>query len=53
MTIILSILISFLFVACSAVLIQRFGSRTALVDIPNERSSHSIPTPRGGELGYV
>ena len=24
-----------------------------IIDVPNERSSHSAPTPRGGELGIV
>jgi Fuc2NAc and GlcNAc transferase len=24
-----------------------------LIDIPNERSSHTIPTPRGGGLGFI
>ena len=26
--------------------------RTALLDIPNQRSSHTTPTPRGGGLGF-
>ncbi|MEB3290261.1 MAG: glycosyltransferase family 4 protein [Leptolyngbya sp.] len=26
--------------------------RAALLDIPNQRSSHTIPTPRGGGLGF-
>ncbi|MBR8826979.1 MAG: glycosyltransferase family 4 protein [Gomphosphaeria aponina SAG 52.96 = DSM 107014] len=30
---------------------QRF--REALLDIPNERSSHTQPTPRGGGLGFM
>lgn len=30
---------------------QRFGQQ--LLDIPNERSSHTRPTPRGGGLGFV
>lgn len=34
-----------------AVLIRRYGG--ALLDIPNERSSHSAPTPRGGGIGIV
>jgi UDP-N-acetylmuramyl pentapeptide phosphotransferase/UDP-N-acetylglucosamine-1-phosphate transferase len=32
--------------------VRRLGSR-ALLDVPNERSSHSRPTPRGGGLGIV
>lgn len=27
--------------------------RKAILDIPNERSSHTIPTPRGGGFGFV
>lgn len=30
---------------------QRFSQQ--LLDIPNERSSHSQPTPRGGGLGFI
>ena len=32
--------------------VRRFGSG-ALLDIPNDRSSHETPTPRGGGLGIV
>ncbi|HVF31200.1 MAG TPA: hypothetical protein VNA22_09520, partial [Pyrinomonadaceae bacterium] len=31
-------------------LFQRWSVRRQLLDIPNERSSHSTPTPRGGGL---
>ncbi len=34
-------------------LIARYGSRLGLVDLPNTRSSHTLPTPRGGGLGIV
>jgi Fuc2NAc and GlcNAc transferase len=27
--------------------------RRHLIDIPNDRSSHTIPTPRGGGLGFI
>jgi len=30
---------------------QRFSQN--LLDIPNDRSSHSKPTPRGGGLGFI
>ncbi len=33
--------------------IQRNGSRISRLDIPNERSSHLIPTPRGGGISIV
>lgn len=34
-------------------LVRRFALRTDLLDRPNERSSHTVPTPRGGGLGIV
>lgn len=34
-------------------LVRRYAIRARLVDHPNERSSHSIPTPRGGGLAIV
>jgi Fuc2NAc and GlcNAc transferase len=37
--------------AAGAVIIYKFGRKIASLDVPNERSSHSIPTPRGGGVG--
>ncbi len=34
-------------------LIRRYAERRQIVDHPNERSSHSMPTPRGGGLAIV
>lgn len=34
-------------------LIRALSARFRLVDIPNERSSHSLPVPRGGGLAIV
>ncbi len=34
-------------------LIRHFALRHKILDIPNERSSHTIPTPRGGGLAIV
>jgi Fuc2NAc and GlcNAc transferase len=34
-------------------LLRRYALARALVDIPNERSSHSSPTPRGGGLAIM
>jgi len=34
-----------------AILRQRFGAQ--LLDVPNQRSSHQTPTPRGGGLGFL
>lgn len=35
----------------SAFLIARYGFRIGLADVPNERSSHIRPVPRGGGVG--
>ncbi|MBN1283945.1 MAG: glycosyltransferase family 4 protein [Anaerolineae bacterium] len=34
-------------------LVRRYALRRNLLDIPNARSSHTTPTPRGGGLGIV
>ena len=34
-------------------LVKRYGSKLGRIDIPNERSSHSVPTPRGGGIAVV
>jgi len=33
--------------------VRRFAIRKSVLDIPNERSSHSVPTPRGGGIAIV
>ncbi len=33
--------------------IRRYALNTSLLDIPNVRSSHTVPTPRGGGLSVV
>ncbi|AMT90146.1 MULTISPECIES: MraY family glycosyltransferase [Pseudomonas] len=33
--------------------LRRYAMANSLVDVPNERSSHSIPTPRGGGVAIV
>lgn len=33
--------------------VRRFALARAMLDVPNERSSHSVPTPRGGGLAVV
>lgn len=42
----------FLSAICSFV-ISKYGNKIAFMDNPNERSSHSTPTPRGGGLGML
>jgi len=39
--------------AFGAWLVIRFGTSLGLVDIPNSRSSHTVPTPKGGGIGIV
>ena len=34
-------------------LIRQYAIRKSLIDIPNERSSHEVPVPRGGGLSIV
>jgi UDP-N-acetylmuramyl pentapeptide phosphotransferase/UDP-N-acetylglucosamine-1-phosphate transferase len=34
-------------------LIQRYAKKRRILDHPNERSSHAVPTPRGGGLAVV
>ncbi len=48
---ILSLLTLLLSLLSTGWLIQRFSQN--LLDIPNDRSSHSQPTPRGGGLGFI
>lgn len=33
--------------------VRRYALKKSLIDIPNERSSHVVPTPRGGGLGFI
>jgi len=44
-------LLSLLFSVFCALLVSKYGSRLALIDNPTVRSSHSLPTPRGGGIG--
>ena len=34
-------------------LLRRYALKKSIIDIPNERSSHSVPTPRGGGAAIV
>ena len=52
MSLLILSLASFLLSLLAVALIkQRFGQQ--LLDIPNDRSSHTQPTPRGGGLGFI
>lgn len=41
--------LSFVLTAC----LRRYALSRSLMDIPNQRSSHSVPTPRGGGVAIV
>ena len=43
---------SFLISFCTVLFLRVFLKRQ-LLDIPNERSSHTDPTPRGGGIGFI
>jgi Fuc2NAc and GlcNAc transferase len=43
----------FILGAGGAWLVSRWGDRIGLIDSPNHRSSHSVPTPRGGGIGIL
>lgn len=42
-----------LFSLALTALLRRYALHRSIIDIPNERSSHSIPTPRGGGVAIV
>lgn len=50
-------LINFLFIFISSfvltLIIRKYALKKSLLDIPNSRSSHTLPTPRGGGLAIV
>lgn len=47
------IVLSFLGSALVAFLVRHYLVRRRILDIPNGRSSHTTPTPRGGGIGVV
>jgi Fuc2NAc and GlcNAc transferase len=47
------ILVEFLVTALFTALVRRYLLRRRILDIPNGRSSHSFPIPRGGGLSIV
>jgi glycosyltransferase WbpL len=44
---------AFLASALLSGLARRYALASSLLDVPNERSSHTVPTPRGGGLAIV
>ncbi len=52
----LRLLFPLLALAISAFLtnwVRRYALKSQLLDVPNERSAHRVPIPRGGGLGFV
>jgi len=46
-------LLTFLFAFLLTFLVKVLAKKKSLLDIPNERSSHTMPTPRGGGLAIA
>lgn len=44
---------SLVFAAAATGLLRSYALRRNILDLPNDRSSHSIPTPRGGGAAFV
>ncbi len=48
-----SLFLCFLMSWGATILVRRFLISKAILDLPNERSSHTIPTPRGGGIAVT
>jgi Fuc2NAc and GlcNAc transferase len=44
--------LEFLIGAAGGLLVWRQGKRIGVLDVPNERSAHAAPVPRGGGIGF-
>jgi Fuc2NAc and GlcNAc transferase len=51
--VLLVVIAAFVVALVSTGIMRRFALRRNLIDVPNERSSHSLPTPRGGGVAIV
>jgi len=51
--VIIGLVACFIFSMTVTGFLQKYALRHSLIDIPNERSSHLMPTPRGGGLSIV
>jgi len=47
------LLIAFVLSLLLTWLVRFYAIKKAIIDIPNDRSSHTVPTPRGGGLAFV
>ncbi len=43
----------FILAGVGAWMVQHYGYRLGLIDLPSERSSHQSPTPKGGGIGIL
>ena len=50
-----SLLLALIFISSLVLtgIVRRYALKKSLIDIPNDRSSHIQPTPRGGGLGFL
>jgi Fuc2NAc and GlcNAc transferase len=53
MVIFLFLLVATICSFCCTFFLRRYALAKSIIDIPNARSSHSIPTPRGGGVAIV
>lgn len=53
MTLWFVLLLTFAVSLCLTSIVRRYALARSLIDIPNARSSHAVPTPRGGGLAIV
>ena len=52
-SIVVILIAAFLFTIALSGIVLRFAFKLGLIDIPNERSSHSIPVPSGGGIAIA
>ena len=45
--------VSFILGGLGAYVVCRYGNKFGLSDLPNRRSSHQVPTPKGGGIGIL
>lgn len=53
MTLLITCLAAFALSCVLTTVLRRYAVRRSLVDVPNDRSSHTDPTPRGGGVAIV
>lgn len=53
MSVFLAVVVSFVAALVAVRAVERHAPRVGLIDLPNDRSSHVVPRPRGGGLGLL